>query len=142
MSSEEIAAEERPAPGDRPAAVTVAAGGTIAEAGVLAVAGAAWLVQVVVQGSSALGVAAFLILFAWGLAAVLVAGARALRRGSRRARGPVITWQLLQVATALAVLQVPGRPGWLAAGAAVAIVVAVTVVAALLVPRSVTFATH
>lgn len=125
----------------RPLVVTLAAAAALAEAAALAAGAVAWLGQLVLRGSTMLGVAVFLILFALGVAAVLVAGARALRRGSRRARGPLITWQLLQVATALAVLQVPGRPGWLAGGAAVALGVALGVAGALLTPRAAAFAT-
>lgn len=41
--------------------------------------------------------------FFLGLAVVLIAGGRALWRGRRWGRGPVITWQLLQAVMAIAV---------------------------------------
>ena len=71
-----------------------------------------WLVVLVAEGSQALAVALFLLVFGLGVAAVLVAGARALLAGSRRARGPVITWQLLQGATAVTLLQGGIAWGW------------------------------
>ena len=147
MSADEIAATPEPAPepppgGPRPAGVTLAAGGALLEALALTGSAGLWLVQLVQDGSSAPGVAVFLILFAVGLAAALVAAASAVRRGGRRARGPLITWQLLQVATAFAVVQVPGRPGWLAGVAVVAMALAAAVVAALLTPKAVAFATR
>ena len=64
-----------------------------------------WVVEMARGQASALGVALFLVVFALGVAAVLLGSVRALRRGRRWARGPVMTWQLLQGATAFAVLQ-------------------------------------
>lgn len=126
----------------RPGAVTVAVVGVAIEGLALVVSAGAGVVQLVGQGSSAVGVTVFLVVGALGVAWVLGAAASALRRGSRRARGPLITAQLLQGATALAVVQVPGRPGWLAAAALAAILLAVVVVAALLTPKAVAFATR
>ncbi len=71
-----------------------------------------WLVVLLAEGSQTLAVALFLLVFGLGVAAVLVAGVRALLRGSSRARGPVITWQLLQGATAVTLLQGGIVWGW------------------------------
>lgn len=147
MSADEIAATPEPAEAPvrgpaRPAVVTLAAGAALLEALVLTGSAGASLLRLVLDGSSSPGVAVFLILFEVGLAAALAAAASAVRRGSRRARGPLITWQLLQTTTAYAVVQVPGRPGWLAVAAVAAIALAVAVVAALLSPKAVAFATR
>jgi hypothetical protein len=61
------------------------------------------------QGSP--GVVVFLVVFGLGVAAALVASARALWAGRRTGRAPVATWQLLQGAVALAVLQATAAPG-------------------------------
>jgi len=115
----------------------VAAGGLLVEAAALGVVAVAAVVSLVRNGSSDLAVALALVAVALGTGALLVVGARALRRGARRARGPVVTWQLLQAATALAILQVPGRAAVAAAGAALAVVLAVVVTVALLTPAAV-----
>lgn len=79
-----------------------------------------WLVELVGGHSSSVGVALFLVAFALGVAAVLLGSVRALRARHRWARGPVMTWQLLQGATAVAVLQAvataagSGPAAWLA----------------------------
>lgn len=112
------------------------------EAGALAAAAVAWVVLLITRGSAVVGAALFLIVFALGLGAALATAARALRRGSRPARGPIITWQLLQAATAIAVVAVPGRPGWVAAAALAVVVLSCTVAGALLTPRAVAFATR
>lgn len=119
-----------------PWAVRAAALGAVVEAALLVVGAVAWTAVLVTGGldSPAAGVA--LVVLMLGLAAVLVLAARALRRGSRRARGPLVTWQLLQGATAVALLQSPDRPGGVTAGAVVAVVVALGVVAAILSPRA------
>lgn len=89
-----------------PRLLTVALVGVLIEAAVL-VGLAGWsAVQLATAGAQSLGVGLFLVVFCLGVAAVLVAAARALRRGSRRARGPIITWQLLQGATAITLIQV------------------------------------
>ncbi|MBX9246965.1 hypothetical protein ICW40_19420, partial [Actinotalea ferrariae] len=56
-------------------------------------------------------VAAFVVVFALVVAAGLAAAARSFWRGSVRARGPVATWQLLQGATAVTLLQAGATPG-------------------------------
>lgn len=78
-----------------------------------------------------------LLVLSAGLAAVLVAAARALLRGRRRARGPLATWQLLQGATAMTVLQATDGPVQLAAWTA--FVVAAVALVALLAPSVVRF---
>lgn len=124
--------DNAPAPDRIPGAFPVALICLAAEA--LALAGAAvWvLVTVALHGSAHLGVALFLAAFALGVGALLLVGARALRRGAARARGPVVTWQLLQAATALAVLGAPGRTGVAGAVAVVAIVLSAIVVVGIL----------
>jgi len=69
-----------------PGPVAVGVAGALLEAAGLLVVAVAWLVALAVG-------------------AALVAAARALRHGSGRARGPLITWQLLQAATGAALLQ-------------------------------------
>lgn len=87
------------------AAVRTAVLLVLAEAAALTFATLGWLAQVVAGATSATPVAGFLAAFALGIAAVLVLSARALRRGARGGRSPVVTWQLLQGATAVAVLR-------------------------------------
>lgn len=110
-----------------PRLLLVALAGVLGEVGALVV-GAGWVVVELVAGRATRpGVSLFLTVLALGLAAVLVAAARALRRGSRRARGPIVTWQLLQAATGATFVGASGAPSavpWLAAGAiALAVVV-------------------
>ena len=125
-----------------PPAVRVAAVGAVGEGVALTAGAVIWLVALVTRGSSSVGVVVFLVLFALGLAVALAGAARALLRGSARARGPIVTWQLLQAATAVAILQVPARPTWLTVVGAVALVVALVVAAAALTPRATAFTTR
>jgi hypothetical protein len=142
MSGEVVAADDAAGAGARmPGAVALAVVGAAIEAAGLGAAALVWVVTLVTRGSTVLGAALALVVAVVGLAAVLATGAAALRRGSRRARGPVITWQLLQGATGVAVIQVPGRPGWLATGAVAAVVLACAVAGALVTPKAVAFAT-
>lgn len=129
-----------PAARPLPGSVAVGVAGALLEAAGLLVAAVAWLVTLAVDGSRALGVAIFLVGFALAVGAALVAAARALRRGSGRARGPLVTWQLLQAATGAALLQAPGRPAGLAGGAVAAVTLAALVVAAVLSPTAIRFA--
>ena len=89
----------------------------------------AWAADLVRGRSEMPGATVFLVLFALGVAAVLVAGARGLWRGRRWARSPVMTWQLLIGVMAI---------GWLTAEPAVwamAVLASALVVAAgLLLP--------
>ena len=104
-----------------PGPVAVGVAGALLEAAGLLVAVVAWLVTLAVG-------------------AALVAAARALRRGSGRARGPLVTWQLLQAATGAALLQAHPRPAGPAGGAVAAVTLAVLVVAAVLSPAAIRFA--
>lgn len=100
-----------PVPPAVPPSVRVVVGAAVLEA-VALVALSVWgLVQLVsgLQGSP--GVVVFLVVFGLGVAAALVASARALWAGRRTGRAPVATWQLLQGAVALAVLQATAAPG-------------------------------
>jgi hypothetical protein len=83
-----------------------------------------------IGGAGVRGSEVFLAAFALGVAAVLVAAACLLARGRPGARGPIVTWQVLQAATATAVLGVPAAGVW----AVAAVVVALAVVVLLLVP--------
>jgi hypothetical protein len=69
------------------------------------------LVELLLGDSLSVGVSVFLVLFAAGVAAVLVASARGLLRGQRWARSPVATWQLLQAVVAISWLQYQVTPG-------------------------------
>ncbi|WP_199423613.1 hypothetical protein [Actinotalea solisilvae] len=97
--------EPRPGaePVARPAAVVALAVLLLVEAVAVAGAAAVGVPSVVTGGRPA--VAGFVVLCALGVAAALVASARSFWRGSSRARGPAATWQLLQGATALTLLQ-------------------------------------
>lgn len=74
----------------------------VLEAGALAALGAGLVGDVVTGAAAAAGTSAALAVFYLAVAAGLVAAGRALLRGRRWARGPVVTWQLLQGACALA----------------------------------------
>ena len=76
----------------------------------------------------------FLAAFALAVAVALLAASRSLVRGHRGARAPVITWQLLQAATATTVLGVPQAVGW----AVGALVLSGLVIAGLLLPVELT----
>lgn len=122
-----------------PRALDVVLAGAVVEAAVLG-AGVVWAALDLVRGrSEAPGASIVLAVFLAGVAAALVAAARALRRGARRARGLVVTWQLLQAATGLTLLGVQDAPAALPWAAAGAIGLAVVVVAAALSPASVRF---
>ena len=72
---------------------------------------------------------AVLVLLAVALALGLAAAARSLAHGGRGGRAPVITWQLLQAATAITLLGAPAAR----IGAVVALVLALAVLAAVVV---------
>jgi hypothetical protein len=84
------------------------------------IAGALLLVASVVRGSDQVGTTLATAVFLAGLAGLLLAAARALARGRRWGRAPVVTWQLLQ-----------GAIGLTQAGTAPAVGVALVVAAAL-----------
>ncbi|WP_066582689.1 hypothetical protein [Cellulomonas timonensis] len=69
------------------------------EAALLVGLGVAFGVEIA-GGSLVAGAMIFLIVFALGVAAVLVASARGLWRGRRWARSPVLTWQLFLIVLA------------------------------------------
>lgn len=89
-----------------------------------------WWAGTVLSGGPGRTSELFLAAFALAVAAALVAGARALYRRGRGSRGPLITWQVLQAATATSVLGVPAAAGW----AVAVLVLSAAVVALLLVP--------
>ena len=116
-------------------ALRLAAGLVLAEAAVLAALALVGLARLLLGADA--GPALAIGLVGLLLAAVLVGGARALARG--RGRGLVLTWQLLQGATGVTVLQaVAGRAdaGPWRAGAIAALVLAVVVVGLLLTPSA------
>lgn len=89
---------------------------------------AVWGVVDLVRGvTTAPGVAVFLVVAGLAVAAVLVASVRALRAGRRGGRAPVVTWQLLQAATALTLVGALPSPAVWAAWAALAVAVVVVV---------------
>ena len=114
----------------RPTVLVVACLLVLVQAAALVGLGVAWATDLLRGTSQLPGAAVFLVLFAVGIAAVLVAGVRGLWRGRRWARSPVITWQLLLVVMAI---------GWLTAdpaGWAVAVLAsALAVGVGLLLPR-------
>jgi len=82
----------------------------VLEAALLIGVAGACLVSIVRGTSEAPGTAAGIAGFGALLAAALLGCARALWRGRRWARGPVLTWQVLQGATAVSVLSGEQRP--------------------------------
>jgi len=102
----------------------------VLQAGALVGMAVAWLTDLVRGASRLPGATVFLVVFALGLAAVLVLAARGLWAGRRWARSPVMTWQVLLVVMAV---------GWLGADPAwwiVAVLVSAVVVGVgLLMPR-------
>lgn len=122
-----------------PWAVRIAVVLVLTEAAALTFAALGWLAQVAAGTTRATPVAWFLVAFTLGIAAVLVLSARALRRGARGGRSPVVTWQLLQGATSVAVLQ--SGPALPVAVVAVLVLGVGAVVVGLLVTRSAIAAT-
>lgn len=122
---------------------TLAAGLVVVllEALALLASAALFLVELLSSGASDVAVAVFLVLFAAGIAAALVGAARSLRRGRRGGRAPVLGWQVLQGATALAVLQVTGAVPVAVWTASVALASAAVVVVLMLTPSAVRFTT-
>jgi len=90
----------------RPAALAAVCLVVLVQGALLLGLGVAWVTDLMRGASQLPGATAFLVLFALGIAAVLIAGARGLWRGRRWARSPVMTWQLLLVVMAI---------GWLGA---------------------------
>lgn len=117
-------------PTARPPALLLVCALVILQAAALAGLGGVWVIELVRGRAQVLGATAFLVLFAVGIAAVLVAGARALWSGRRWARAPVFTWQLLLAVMAIGWLTAEATP-WAFGLLASALVVA----GALLTPR-------
>lgn len=92
-----------PQPVRAPASLLVAFVLLVLEAGALAALGVGLAGDVLTGAAAAVGTSAALAVFYLAVAAGLVAAGRALLRGRRWARAPVVTWQLLQGASALAV---------------------------------------
>ncbi len=89
------------------------------EAATLVGLAAAFVADLVRGNTQAPGATIFMAAFALGIAALLVAAARALWAGRRWGRSPVMTWQVLLVVMSI---------GWLTSGASLALL-AVLVVA-------------
>ncbi|WP_372595153.1 hypothetical protein [Actinotalea sp.] len=116
----------------------VAAAGLAVESAALAVGGL-WALGVVLRGvADSVAVDLSLAAFALVLAALLALAKRAVLRGRDRVRGPAITWQLLQAATAGTLIGGAGAgtplvvrgASWFAALLALVVVVALVVDAA------------
>ncbi|MCG7287749.1 hypothetical protein MHY85_17420 [Cellulomonas sp. ACRRI] len=119
-----------PRPATAPGAVRLLAGLVLLQALAVAVIAVA-LVVALVRGTSMPGPVVFLILLAAGVAAVLGGAGRALLRGQRWGRSPVMTVQILLVVLAV---------GWLGVEVAVwsvAVLALAVVVGALLVTPTV-----
>lgn len=101
----------------------------LVQAAVLIGLAGAWVRDLLAGASELPAATAFLVLFSLAIAALLIAAARALVRGRRWARSPVLTWQILLLAMSI---------GWLGAeptGWAVAVLASALVVGiGLLVP--------
>lgn len=122
-----------------PRALDVVLTGACLEAAVLG-GGVVWAAADLARGrsGSVAATVALAVLLA-AVAAALVAAARALHRGARRARGLVVTWQLLQIASGLTLLGVPDPPRALPWGAGAAVLLALVVAAAALSPAALAF---
>lgn len=122
-----------------PRALDVVLVGAVLEAAALGAA-VVWAVLDLVAGRSTNpGATAALGVFLLAVAAAVVAAARALRRGARRARGLLVTWQVLQAASAWTLLGTPDAPAALPWAAGAALVLAVVVLVAVLSPASLAY---
>ena len=110
--------------GPRPALLAVLCLVILVQAAVLVGLGGAWLKDLVTGASQLPGATVFLVAFALGIAALLIAAARALWNGRRWARSPVLTWQLLLIAMSVGWLRTEPT-GWAIAVLASAVVVGV-----------------
>ncbi len=98
-AQEAVGGVERARPWRRLAGACVA----VEAAGLLL--GGLWALGVVLRGTAdSVAVALTLAAFGIGLGLLLALASRAVRRGRERVRGPVLTWQLLQAATAGALI--------------------------------------
>ena len=118
------AIEPRADTGSLPVALAGVCLVVVVQAAVLAGLAIAWAADLVRGRSEVPGATVFLVLFALGVAAVLVAGARGLWHGRRWARSPVMTWQLLLGVMAIGWLTAEPA-AWAMAVLASALVVAV-----------------
>lgn len=110
-------------PGRAPGLVLAVVGLVLAQALVLAVAAVGMLVALV-RGSQMPGPVVFLVALAAGVAALLVGAGRALLRGRRWARSPVMTWQILLVVLSVGWIGSEAGP-WAVGVLAVAVAVGV-----------------
>lgn len=124
-----MAASDVPRP-DRPWPLVAALLGVLVEVAALAAAGVVLLAEVVLGRAASAASTAATGAFAVFVAVLLAAAARALWRGRRWGRGPLVTWQVLQAAVALSQI---GSP-WLVGGL---VALAVAVVLGLLSPASI-----
>jgi len=93
----------------------------VLQAGLLVGLGSVWAVDLVRGRSQLPAATAFLVLFALGVAVVLVLGVRGLWAGRRWARSPIMTWQVLLVVMSVGWLGV--EPALWAVGVLVSAVV-------------------
>ncbi|MCL1869609.1 MAG: hypothetical protein FWF90_04240 [Promicromonosporaceae bacterium] len=124
---------DHPAP---PRAVRALRCALFAEAALCAAAGVGVVVDLVARGGAGgqeIGMAAFLVLCALGVAWALVAAARALGSGRRVGRAVAMTWQIFQVIIGISAV---GAESWLSVVAGVVLIaLAVAVAVLLLMPR-------
>ncbi len=117
------------APRRRPVPLVVVCALVLLQAGLLVGLAGAWAADLLRGASQLPAATVFLVLFALGVAAVLVLAARGLWQGRRWARSPVMTWEVLLVVLAA---------GWLgsdpAPWAVAVLVSAIVVGVGLLVP--------
>ncbi|GAA4416389.1 hypothetical protein GCM10023169_11180 [Georgenia halophila] len=116
---------------DVPAPLRLALAGACLEALCLAAFAVGAVASAVLGGPGGLGVAVPFAVLLIVFALLLVGSSRAQWRGMRWGRGPVITWQLLQIVTVLTVLGTV--PPW---GVAAALAVSVGIVVGTLWPSS------
>ncbi|MCM3662468.1 hypothetical protein M3148_15930 [Georgenia satyanarayanai] len=107
----------------------------LVEVGALVALAGGMLVEVLSGRTTGGAVTAVLALMFLGICTFLVVAARALLQRRRWGRGPLVTWQLLVLATGLS--QSGAIPGWVVA---LLVVLPVAVTAGLLVPPSVAWA--
>ena len=123
-SSAPVPARPTAPAGSRPTVLAALCLIVLVQAAVLIGLGSAWVRDLLSGTSEMSGATLFLIAFALGIAALLIASARALWRGRRWARSPVVTWQILLIAMSIGWLGVE-RTGWAVAVLASALLVMV-----------------
>lgn len=123
--------------------VRLIGGALLAEAVLLVAAAVGVVVDLVVRGifsGREIGMAAFLVVFAVGIAWALLAGRRALREGRRSGRAVAMTWQLFQ--GVIGVTALSSGSVWTTALGAVLLALAVGVAVLLVTPRVVAATTR